>query len=86
MKKIIHVNKQNIAKNRIHGTDLPVVTCKTYKANHYGNEVEILGPSKVIYAEKCGRKPLSCGARVWVETTAPVRVSLGQGAESVVLP
>jgi len=48
----------------------PVVTVKTYKSNNYGHEVTIHGSSKVIYPEK----PLSCGARVWIETEGPVDI------------
>jgi hypothetical protein len=33
--------------------------------------VEIKGPSKLVYSPD---KPLSCGARVWVETEAEVEV------------
>ena len=49
----------------------PVITVKTSKSNDYGHEVEILGPSKVIYSP-C--KPLSCGARVWIETESEVNI------------
>ena len=47
----------------------PVISCKTYKENIYSNSVEILGPSKIVYSPD---KPLSCGARVWIETTSEV--------------
>lgn len=70
MKKKIHINQHNIRKNLKDGTDLPVVTVKTYKDNTYGHEVEIQGPSRVIYPEK----PLACGARVWIECECAVRV------------
>ena len=69
MKKRIHVNQHNIKKNRKEGTNLPVITVKTYKDNRYGHEVEILGESKVIYRPD---KPLPCGAQVWIETNAEV--------------
>jgi hypothetical protein len=70
MKKKIHINQHNIRHNIKNDKDKPVITCKTYKENVYGHTVEILGPSQVVYPEK----PMSCGARVWVETEAPVRV------------
>jgi hypothetical protein len=47
----------------------PVLTVKSYKSNIYAHEVEILGPSKIVYSPK---KPLSCGARVWIETESEV--------------
>jgi hypothetical protein len=65
MKTIIHVNQHVIKANRKNGTNNPVLTVKTYKDNTYAHEVEILGPSKVVYSPD---KPLSCGAHVWIET------------------
>jgi len=72
--KRIHVNKNRIASNLKHGKDDPVLTMKVGKENIYGSDVEILGPSRLVYAEKCGLKPLSCGARVYIETKALVKV------------
>mgnify|MGYP003650483254 FL=1 len=60
-----------IRSNKKHGTNEPVITVKTYKSNTYGHEVEILGNSKVVYSPD---KPLSCGARVWIETDSEVMV------------
>lgn len=71
MKKRIHVNQHNIRANAKDGGRRPVVTVKTYKDNYYGHEVTINGPSKVVYRPD---KPLSCGAKVWVETSALVQV------------
>lgn len=71
MKTIIHVNQHNIKKNRKTGLSLPVITVKTYKSNLYGNEVTILGPSKIMY-QPCS--PLQCGAHVWIETQGKVKV------------
>ena len=65
MKTIIHVNQHVVKANRKNGTNNPVLTVKTYKDNTYAHEVEILGPSKVVYSPD---KPLSCGAHVWIET------------------
>lgn len=69
MKTIIHVNQHEIKANNKSGERNPVLTVKTYKSNTYAHEVEILGPSKVVYSPD---KPLSCGARVWIETQAEV--------------
>ena len=44
---------------------------KTYKENRYAHEVVIKGDSKVVYSAD---KPLSCGARVWIETQAEVEI------------
>ena len=71
MKTKIHVNQHVIRSNKKHGKKEPVLTVKTYKSNTYAHEVEINGPSKVIYSPD---KPLSCGARVWIETESEVVV------------
>ena len=71
MKKKIHINMHKIRANKKHGPHAPVITVKTYKTNTYGHEVEILGDSKVVYSPD---KPLSCGARVWIETDAEVKI------------
>ncbi len=72
MKKRIHVNMHIIRKNNKTGERNPVLTVKTSKSNQYAHEVEIDGPSKVIYSPD---KPLSCGARVWIETNSEVKLT-----------
>ena len=72
MKTIIHVNQHVIKSNRKEGVQEPVLTVKTYKSNTYAQAVEILGPSKIVYSPD---KPLSCGAHVWIETEAEVKVT-----------
>ena len=70
---VIHVNSHNIRANRKllqpqFGID-PVITVR------YGrgivaarcNELEILGPSRIMYGD-----PLGCGAEVWIETDSNV--------------
>ena len=73
MKTIIHVNQHNIKKyNKLSAKDkIKVLTVKTYKSNTYCNEVDVLGNSKIVYSPD---KPLSCGARVWIETNNDVRI------------
>lgn len=76
MKTIIHVNQQTIQKNRKNNTQNPVITCKTYKSNDYADEVIIYGQdgleaAKIVHSPN---KPLSCGARVWIETVNKVRI------------
>ena len=73
MKTIIHVNQHNIKANS-KGDNKPVITCKTYKTNTYANEVTVYGQdglpaAKIIYSKD---KPLSCGAKVWIETDGKV--------------
>lgn len=77
MKTIIHVNQHVIKANKKNGEENPVLTCKTYKENIYAKELEILDEignvvAKVVYSPD---KPLSCGARVWIETHHEVRVT-----------
>jgi hypothetical protein len=71
MKTMIHVNQHVIKANAKNGTNDPVLTVKTYKENRYAHAVEIRGPSTVLYSPD---KPLSCGAKVWIETYAEVEV------------
>lgn len=71
MKTLIHVNQHVIKANRVNGEQNPVLTVKTYKSNTYAHEVEILGSSKIVYKPE---NPLSCGARVWIETEAEVKI------------
>ena len=65
------VNQHIIRSNKKHNLNEPVITVKSSKSNNYAHEVEIKGPSKVIYSPS---KPLSCGAKVWIETTAEVNL------------
>lgn len=69
MKTIIHVNQHKIKANTKHGTREPVLTVKRGKSNTYAHEVEITGPCKVVYRPYA---PLSCWARVWIETESEV--------------
>lgn len=74
MKTIIHVNQHNIRLNNKGGNE-PVITCKTYKSNTYANEVVIYDKdgdvaARVVYSHD---KPLSCGARVWIETNNQIK-------------
>lgn len=72
MKTIIHVNQHAIRRNSKTGGNEPVLTVKTYKTNTYAHEVTVNGPCRVVYSPD---KPLPCGARVWIETTADVEVA-----------
>ena len=71
MKARIHVNQHNIRANKKDGQRRPVLTIKRGRTNIYAQEVSITGPSLVVYSPD---KPLSCGARVWIETHSPVEV------------
>lgn len=71
MKTYVHVNQSIIRRNGKTGEREPVITAKTYKDNRYGHEVLIGGPCRIVYSPD---KPLSCGAKVWIETEAAVEV------------
>ena len=60
----IRANGKLSAEERV-----PVITVKTYKDNTYCSEVFIDGPCRVVYSPD---KPLSCGAKVWIETESEV--------------
>ena len=72
MRTKIHVNQHIIRKNSKTGEKSPPLTVKTYKSNTLANEVVIDGPSRVVYRPD---SPLSCGARVWIETDSKVVVA-----------
>jgi hypothetical protein len=69
MKTKIHVNQHNVRANT-KGANLPVLTVKTYKSNTLCNEVAFIS-GRVVYSPD---KPLSCGAKVWIETDEPVEI------------
>ncbi len=71
MKTRIHVNQHIIKSNSKTGANEPVLTVKSYKSNIYAHEVLIHGESKIVYSPD---KPLSCGAKVWIETEAEVEI------------
>jgi hypothetical protein len=65
-KSIIHVNRQHIAMNAKDGGNRPVYTIKDKGITRYAREVQIDGPSRLVY----NGDQLSCGARAWLETEA----------------
>jgi hypothetical protein len=67
--KRIHVNQGVIQHNKKHSAQLPVVTVQWRSKSYVVSTLAILGDSRVVYSPD---KPLSCGAHVWVETTAEV--------------
>ena len=69
--KRIHVNQHIIKRNAKTGNREPVITIKEGRTNTYAHSVEILGPSKLVYSPD---KPLSCGAKVWIETDSEITI------------
>lgn len=75
--KRIHVNQHKIRKNIKSEEKDPPLAVRTSKQITYGNQVDILGDNgeviaSIIYSPD---KPLSCGARCWIETKQEVLVS-----------
>lgn len=71
MKTIIHVNQ-----HKIKAGDPEPLTIKTYKSNDPAATADIIVNGEVV-ASIVYRpdSPLSCGARVWIETQHEVRTS-----------
>lgn len=67
----IHVNQHKIRSNLKHGTNEPVIAIRQGKIVEYCHEVEIMGPSKVVYN---GDPILPCGARVVIVTSSKLSV------------
>jgi hypothetical protein len=75
---IIHVNRGLIDSNRKNKTSSPVLTVKTGDTNIYCNRVDILDDNNnvvasVVYSPD---KPLSCGAKVWIETNSNIKTDV----------
>ena len=72
-KTYIHVNQHVIRSNKKNNENEPVITVKQGSKNTYCHEVQINGPSKVIYGGN--EKPLlNCGARVVIETESNIDI------------
>lgn len=69
--KRVHVDQGRIRANHKDGTNLPPVTVQAQGGPYKGHHVQIHGESAVIYREE---SPLSCGARLWIETRARVSI------------
>lgn len=68
----IHVRRDVIAADKKSGRKGHAIGVETSgMRKRYGTRVTIAGPCSVIYRPE---RPLPCGARAWMETTAPVTV------------
>lgn len=76
--KRVHVNQHVIRANQKSGERLPPLRVKTSSANIAAQEIAIDGPCRVVYRPD---SPLSCGARVWIETTAGLIATIDQAAQ-----
>ena len=69
--KIIHINKNIIQYNAKNHRQLPVCRVEEDGKVRYAMEVDILGPSAMIYSPSA---PRPCGAKLWIETDAEVNL------------
>lgn len=69
--KIIHINRNIIQQNHKHNRQEPVVRVEENGVVQYCMEVEIKGPSRMVYRPD---KPRPCGAKLWIETDADVEM------------
>ena len=76
MKKIIHVAMDAIRRNTKHGTNDPAIIVRRGRRATRHHQVEILDERDVVVARivYSPHKPLSCGARVWIEVPGKVAV------------
>jgi hypothetical protein len=70
MKTILHINQHIIKSNSKNNENNPVITCKTYKSNEYAHQAIIYDKDnnevcRIVYSKD---KPLSCGAKVYIQT------------------
>lgn len=67
--KIIHINRNIIQSNAKRGSEEPVCRVEENGVVQYCMEVDIRGPSRMVYRPD---KPRPCGAKLWIETEAGV--------------
>ena len=65
----IHVNQHVIKANAKNGENNPIFTIKQGGKNTYAHNVKVKGEMELIYSPD---KPLSCGAKVWIETRGDI--------------
>ena len=68
--KRIHVNQHHIRHNSKTGDRKSVISVKCGGKNYAGYGAEFVG-GRVVYSPD---RPLSCGAKVWIETTEWVKI------------
>ena len=67
----IHVNQHVIKANAKYGENNPVFTIKQGGKNTYAYNVRVVGEMELVYSPD---KPLSCGAKVWIETRGDIEL------------
>ena len=67
----IHVNQHVIKANAKNGENNPIFTIKQGGKNTYAHNVKVKGEMELVYSPD---KPLSCGAKVWIETRGDIEL------------
>ena len=67
----IHVNQHVIKANAKNGENNPIFTIKQGGKNTYAFNVKVVGEMELVYSPD---KPLSCGAKVWIETRGEIKL------------
>ena len=67
----IHVNQHVIKANAKNGENNPIFTIKQGGKNTYAYNVKVVGEMELVYSPD---KPLSCGAKVWIETRGDIQL------------
>lgn len=67
----IHVNQHVIKANAKNRENNPIFTIKQGGKNTYAHNVKVKGEMELVYSPD---KPLSCGAKVWIETRGNIEV------------
>lgn len=86
IKSVIHVGQQTIQQNRKDGGNRPPLIVRDYKSARRAHTLIIYGQdgkeaARIVHSPN---KPLSCGARVWIETRNRVDATLEQPDEAPV--
>ena len=68
----VHVNQHVIRANAKNGENNPIFTIKSKGKNTYAHRVKVVGEMELVYSP---HKPLSCGAKVWIETKGDIVVT-----------
>lgn len=70
--KRLHVDQHVIKQNRSTGSNNPPVTVQLSTGSLKCHEAIIHGKSRLVHRP---HEPLSCGARLWIETRARVEIA-----------
>tara|TARA_R110000787_G_scaffold253394_1_gene358792 strand:+ start:188 stop:586 length:399 start_codon:yes stop_codon:yes gene_type:complete len=79
----IHVNQHVIKANAKNGENNPIFTIKQGGKNTYAFNVKVKGEMELVYSPD---KPLSCGAKVWIETRGEIILSQMPNVDTKQMP